>query len=219
MRPRDDIHERATKKSTSAANRLRKHLDSSDHKGRPIGYDWRDDDAEKGKDAKGRLKFPTVPVDEEFLRLKRWLLEFVAAGDVESYAALLQVWLVAHGIPWLPGIFPDKLDFSLPPKSGRPRKSDEFAVEARDKRAQGRKWIDQAREKSSPEDLQREARYSLAKQDMKKKADRIRKAASRYRPGIYQTLQRLGHEMLGTPLPADLQDHLREIVGETDTEA
>ena len=101
--PREEIHSTSPAKTRRAAERLKHYLDTaSDGKGRPLGHDeaWKGDEP---RDA--TFAFAKIPAitDEEFLRLKFWLQEFIDYNDAQAYAALLQVWLSGHGIPWRAG--------------------------------------------------------------------------------------------------------------------
>jgi hypothetical protein len=197
---REDIYTRRTRKLEEAEKRLQHYLDSySEVEGKPIdhwliGEEWPEMESERN------LRFPTVRSDE-FFRLKYWLLKFVNDNDVLAYSALLQVWLVAHEIPWPSGLFPNKLDFSLG-GPGRPRKNDGVAIDALGERAEGKRWKEVVGT-SEPTRLRYEANRHNLKKLEKRQADRVRKAASRYSPRIDLTLRRLGHLMLRTPLRED----------------
>jgi hypothetical protein len=199
--PREEIHSKPSVKSRDAATRLKHYLDTaSDGSGRPPGHEkaWKNEPTDGA--------FAKVPAitPEEFLRLKFWLQEFIYLDDAESYAALLQVWLSAHGIPWPTRLFSKRLDYSLP-GAGRPPNNSDLGWEAKQSRAEGDKWKDVSKKHAPP-------RYQIPSVQ-KKAADRVRRAAERYNPRIDLALKQLGHEMLGTMMREDGEHLLREIIG------
>src|SRR5438045_4020015 len=61
---------------------------------------------------RGSLRAPRAISDDEFGRLKRWLTVLTEANEDVAYAALLQIWLAEHDIPWPSNVFKSGRDLN-----------------------------------------------------------------------------------------------------------
>jgi hypothetical protein len=148
---------------------------------------------------------PSVPTGQaitnrEFHRLYHWLNELAIENDPLAYAALLQIWLNAHGIEWPAKVFASGSDLASRGR-GRKWKNPPSTGKVEALRAKGMSWGQIAVELGigAP-------RTNLAR---RLAGDRLRKMVSK-RPSSVESLDEevteLGLQMLGIMTPQEYRD-------------